>query len=141
VPTDPRALARLWFQAHRRFDAAFRAQKGDGPSSTQLELLHLLNREGTLATMDAADRMGLAGATLARAVDAAARRGWVEKMRDPQDRRVVWLRATEAGRAAQEHVDDVLAHLWARFTADLPAADLVSLERVLTRVAAGEGER
>ena len=140
VPADTKALATLWFRAHRRFDAVFRAMEGDVPSPTQLELLHLLAEVGTLPTMEAAARLGLAGATLARAVDAAHRRGWVEKLRDPQDRRVVWLRATPEGESARDSLDRALADKLGRLTEGLSAADLLSLERVLERVAAGEAE-
>jgi DNA-binding MarR family transcriptional regulator len=129
---DPVALADVWFRAHRRFDVVFRGHQG--PSPTQLELFNLLSEAGTLSLMEAAGRMGVSGATLARAVDAAVRRGWIAKVRDPQDRRVVWLRNTEAGTREQEALRLLLANHLTRLLDGASSDDVSGLGRVLARV-------
>ena len=94
-----RAAARQWLWLDWEVGAVFRGRDGD-PSTTQWHILNILLESGPLTLMAAAERLGVTGATTARAVAAAARRGWLLKDRDPQDRRVVWLHITPSGEAA-----------------------------------------
>lgn len=94
-----RDAARQWLWLDWEVGAVFRGRAGE-PSATQWQILNALAESGPLTLMAAAAHLGVTGATAARAVAAAARHGWLVKDRDPQDRRVVWLRITPAGDAA-----------------------------------------
>lgn len=102
APEGAGGLARAWLRAARHVDALFRHPAM--PSPTQWDLLDILLAQGPLTLMDTAAAAGISGATAARAVESAAAHGWLVKDRDPQDRRVVWLRVTPAGEAAHRDV-------------------------------------
>lgn len=133
--TDTDQLADRWFRATRQFESVFRARQSL-PSPTQLDILNLLAQDGTVSLMDAAARLGVSGATLARAVEAAHSRGWLYKDRDPQDRRVVWLRATPSGEAARTEMLTLARRRLASMLADVDPSDVAVLDRVLARILA-----
>ncbi len=91
--------ARDWLVWDWEVRAVFRARAGE-PTATQWQILNLLKESGPLPLMAVADRLAVTGATVARAVAAAAAHGWLVKDRDPHDRRLVWLRTTPSGDAA-----------------------------------------
>jgi DNA-binding MarR family transcriptional regulator len=139
VDVDPLVLQDLWFRAQRRFARALRSDGAAGmPSLTQLELMDLLESQGTLSLMHAAERLGVTGATAVRAVEAAVRRGWIEKMRDPQDRRVVWLRTTPAGLSAREAARRVMARRLQAMLEGATAEELAIMARLLGIMAGWE---
>lgn len=94
-----RDAARQWLWLDWEMGAVFRGRDGE-PSATQWQILNTLAESGPLTLMAAAAHLAVTGATAARAVAAAARHGWLVKDRDPQDRRVVWLRITPSGEGA-----------------------------------------
>jgi DNA-binding MarR family transcriptional regulator len=102
------ALAERWLLVAWRVSSVFRTREG-GPSLTQWQILTQLHDAGTLALMAVADRLGVTGATAARAVAAAERRGWIVKDRDPHDRRLIWLRATPDGEAVRQETAEQVA--------------------------------
>lgn len=108
-----RDAARQWLWLDWEVGAVFRGRDGE-PSTTQWQILNTLSESGPLNLMAAAAHLGVTGATAARAVAAAARHGWLLKDRDPQDRRVVWLRITPSGKAA---VAATMARVAARLAA------------------------
>lgn len=127
---DPVTLADRWFRAARRFDAVFRTRQ-IGPSATQLDILNLLAEKGTVSLMEAAEGVGISGATAARAVNAAAGRGWLLKDRDPQDRRVVWLRTTEEGSRIRAEMRTLAAEHLAQLLSGAVPEDVQVLDRLL----------
>lgn len=133
-----RALAQLWLRATRRVESSFRDTAAH-PSPTQLQLLELLDR-GSLRLMAAAALLGVSGATCTRAVDAAARRGWLTKVRDPQDRRVVWVRITPEGHAARRGMEAILEMHLERLLRGAAAEERAAWERVLGQMGDGPGE-
>lgn len=107
------------FQLTRDFERNFRDQGTENVSTTQFQALNILEDGAPITAMDMAGRLGVAGPTATRTIDSLARRRFVVKDRDPQDRRIVWLRLTESGKTALEHetirqvawVERVLANL------------------------------
>jgi DNA-binding MarR family transcriptional regulator len=76
-------------------------------SSTHLHVLFLLECEGTQAMGHLAEQMGASLPNLTGIIDRMVERGLVERLRDEDDRRVVMVGATPAGRAAVEEIDMV----------------------------------
>lgn len=86
----------------RDFERNFR-ELGDAElSTTQYQALAILAEVEPVTAMAMAGLLRIAGPTATRTLDSLERRGLVVKERDPQDRRVVWLRITGAGRLALE---------------------------------------
>jgi DNA-binding MarR family transcriptional regulator len=125
-------LATAWLRAARQVDVLFRHPAM--PSPTQWELLDILLARGPLALMDTALLAGISGATAARAVQAAQARGWLVKDRDPQDRRIVWLRVTAAGAAVHGAVVAAAARRLDTLLAGVSAEDRRRMRIALERI-------
>jgi DNA-binding MarR family transcriptional regulator len=80
----------------------------------------------------------VSGATAVRAVEAAHRRGWIEKVRDPQDRRVVWLHTTERGLLEREALRHQMADHLLQLLASLTPPDREQFVALLSRLVTGE---
>ena len=90
------------FQFVREFERQFRDQGEFDLSTTQFQALSTLREAEPLTAMAMAGLLRIAGPTATRAVDSLKRRGLIVKERDPQDRRIIWLRLTQAGRELWE---------------------------------------
>ncbi len=86
------------FQLTRQFERQFRDQGDQGLSTTQFQAMEILEQDEPLTAMVMAHRLHIAGPTATRALEALDRRRLIAKDRDPQDRRVIWLRLTDTGR-------------------------------------------
>lgn len=78
----------------------FKRAHQDGFSTTQYMVMGLVesSREGEPYTISAiAAKLGLDPATVVRTVDSLEKRGLVERQRDKQDRRQVFIKFTESG--------------------------------------------
>jgi DNA-binding MarR family transcriptional regulator len=83
--------------------AGFKHAHQQGFSTTQFMVLGLVERaqEAEPCTISSiAGKMGIDPATVVRTVDSLEKRGLVERRRDKQDRRQVFVFFTETGRAA-----------------------------------------
>jgi DNA-binding MarR family transcriptional regulator len=74
-------------------------------SSTQLHVLFVLSGEGAMPMSRLADQLGVSLPNVTGIVDRMVENGYVERGRDEDDRRVVTVSATDAGRAAVEEID------------------------------------
>jgi DNA-binding MarR family transcriptional regulator len=129
LPAGAGRLARAWLRAARQVEVLFRTAAL--PSPTQWDLLDILLERGPLPLMDTAAAAGISGATAARAVDAAAARGWLVKDRDPQDRRIVWLRVTPAGEVVHREVVAATARRLQALLAGVDPEDRAHLAKAL----------
>jgi DNA-binding MarR family transcriptional regulator len=83
--------------------AGFKHAHQHGFSTTQFMVLGLVerSREGEPYTISSlAAKLGLDPATVVRTIDSLEKRGLVERKRDKQDRRQVFIVFTESGRAS-----------------------------------------
>jgi DNA-binding MarR family transcriptional regulator len=85
--------------------AGFKHAHQQGFSTTQFMVMGLLERcqatAGEACTISGiAGRLGIDPTTVVRTVDSLEKRGMVERRRDRQDRRQVFVEFTDAGRAA-----------------------------------------
>jgi DNA-binding MarR family transcriptional regulator len=81
---------------------------------TQGEALSQLQRTPGLTLGEVAERLGVRPSTASEAVTALEAKGWVERHRDPADRRRLHLRLTPEGRNLAQDVDR-----WPQFLADV----------------------
>ncbi len=85
-------------------------------SLVHLHVLTVLESDGPLAMSKLADRLDVSVASATGIVDRMEDRGLVERLRDPDDRRVVLVRTTDAGAAVfSELASERRAHLSALF--------------------------
>jgi DNA-binding MarR family transcriptional regulator len=76
-----------------------------GISMAQLHVLHLLERHGELAMSRLAETLDVSLSAATGLVDRIEERGFVERIRVPNDRRIVLVRITAAGRQLLEDVE------------------------------------
>lgn len=106
-----------------------------GLSGTELKCLDLIrNAETPVTATDLATRTGLTGGAITGVIDRLEREGFVERVRDPDDRRRWELHAIAERR---QSVLDLFGHLrWsiAEFCDDFSDTDLTVVEQFLTRL-------
>ena len=93
---------------------------------TQFRIVHALNhREYTLGEL--AERMEVTAPTVSRMIDTLVERGHVERHADAADRRKVWLRLTDDGRALARDMEACFYEAVARFLQPLSGQDLTAV--------------
>jgi DNA-binding MarR family transcriptional regulator len=94
----------------------------------QLRLLGMLERRESARMSEVGECLGVALSTATQVADRLAARGWVERVPDPEDRRVVRLMLSEAGRRL---VAERRAQRRQRLASALACLDSVARERVV----------
>lgn len=102
-------------------------------------VLRLIAVQPGLSQQALAGVLGAAPSRVVAWVDDLEGRGWVERVRDPQDRRVNVLQLTAGGRAALAKVGTVARAHEKRMTAPLDAAERAQLTALLERLAEHHG--
>jgi MarR family transcriptional regulator, organic hydroperoxide resistance regulator len=128
------ALGEL-FAAQRRLRGRD-AQNKDSISYAQMHLLRVLEEAGgELPASRLAACADLTPTTVTQMVDGLAKHGLVERVRSDEDRRVVFIRPTEAGREAYARQRATYEARSQELLADMTAQDLDQAAEVLRRVA------
>jgi DNA-binding MarR family transcriptional regulator len=89
----------------RLMEAQLQAVSNDGLSFSQLRLLKLVSITDSYTISDVASFLSVSNAAASKAVDRLVRRGLLERREGAQDRRVVELCLTEAGRCLLERFE------------------------------------
>jgi DNA-binding MarR family transcriptional regulator len=108
-----------------------------GVSTTHLGVLMKLRMHGELSMTGIAERLDIGLPNVTGIVDRMEERGLVERFRDPDDRRVVHVRLTEAGRRIPEGMEGLQRGLLGRVVREL---DDDTIERCLAVVREVETE-
>jgi len=90
----------------REFIAMFRRLHHGDLSLIHLNVLTILESEGPMSMGRLAEALDVSVASATGIVDRMAGRGYVERRRDPDDRRVVLVQATEAGTNVFGEIDE-----------------------------------
>ena len=77
------------------------AEGGDASAARDVAVLDVLAGQGASSQQDLAERLGINRTVMVRVLDRLADAGWVERVRNPADRRSHRLRLTPAGDAAR----------------------------------------
>ncbi len=97
-------------------------------------LLCLLYAEKDVSMCALAERLHRTRPTVTVLVDKLAALGYVTREQDPGDRRVTWIRLTDAGRSLQPVFEAVSAALDETVRRGLSDAEAATLEELLRRV-------
>jgi DNA-binding MarR family transcriptional regulator len=92
-------------------------------SVSQALALHALDTDPPLSQQELAGRLRLEKSSVSRLVADLERRGLVQRQRDEDNRRVVRLRLTDAGRRAHLELGATFHQHYAQWTADLTPAE------------------
>lgn len=90
-----------------------------GVTLSQCHTLDLLLRKGDLIMNELSRQMGLAKSTVTRIVNNMVRGGWIKRVKDREDQRLVNVRLTRKGRgmgeklgvSSQDYVQRILKHI------------------------------
>jgi DNA-binding MarR family transcriptional regulator len=129
------ALLRYLFLLDR--GAQLRAMEESGLSLTHTKVLFALiapgegEGDGSSAGRELAEAVGISEATISRAVDGLAERGFVSRVEDPSDRRVRRVAITADGEQAIGRIVSARMEGLRHFSAGLSAAELRKLDSAL----------
>jgi DNA-binding MarR family transcriptional regulator len=84
---------KIWMEARQRLDSALAPL---GLRSRDYWLLAIAGL-GNVSQHEIADAFGIDPSSMVAMLDGMERRGWLARERNPRDRRVQWVRRTEAG--------------------------------------------
>ena len=115
---------------HRLTRVAARAARGT-ESPALWRTLSVLASTGPIRLGELADLSRVSQPTATKLVGSLVARGWIERTSDPADARVSLVAGTPAGRAALLAWRTELADALMPSFADLPAADVETLERAV----------
>jgi DNA-binding MarR family transcriptional regulator len=128
------ALSEL-FAAQRRLRGRDMAKK-EGITHAQMHLLGVLFEQGgELAASRLAACAELTPTTVTQMVDPLEKHGLVERVRSDEDRRVVFVRLTAAGREEVERKRAAYRERWRDLLADAAPEELDQAAEVLRRIA------
>lgn len=96
--------------------------------------LAVLVREGGMSQRELGARMGVDRTTMVAVADELERKGYIERTRNPSDRRAYALVPTASGRRTLKRAVTATARAEARFLAQLSAAEQRELKRLLRRL-------
>jgi DNA-binding MarR family transcriptional regulator len=82
-----------------------------GISMAQLHILYTLQRSGEMPMSRLAEMLHVSLSSATGLIDRVEERGFVERTRVPEDRRIVLIRVTDAGRRMLEEVDAISSDL------------------------------
>ncbi|HSH69252.1 MAG TPA: MarR family transcriptional regulator [Deferrisomatales bacterium] len=106
---------------------AHRPLAQEGLSESQFGVLEALYQRGPLCRRDLAEKILKTGGNITMVVDNLVKRAWVVRKRDQEDRRVVTIHLTAAGRAVIERVYPLMERSIAREMSVLSAEQLATL--------------
>ncbi len=152
APVDRAAVTTSIIAQFRAALRELRCMGGDGlrradVSFTQVHILSMLDRHGEMPMSRVADMLEVSLSNASGVIDRLEDRGFVERVRVADDRRVVLVRATEVGRAALVRAevlkDDLLQAILARLDdrhLERLAASLDDVRRAAAEVFASDPE-
>jgi DNA-binding MarR family transcriptional regulator len=126
-------LSRVSSRLIADFESAI--QRPHGLSWAGFRLLFCLQVSGPLQTRELAKLLFTTAPTVSSVVNTLEARGWVRRERLDQDRRLVAVHLTPAGRRLVEKVSEAQHQHERRWTAEIAADDLAAFVRVVEHLA------
>ena len=105
-----------------------------GVSMTHLHVMGLLSRHGETSMSRIADLLDVSLSNATGLIDRMAERGLVERIRVPDDRRVVLIRLSESGQTQLDELENLRRDLLQKILARLDAAQLERLSQSLADI-------
>ncbi len=105
-----------------------------GISMAQLNIMYTLQRNGVMTMSHLADVLGVSLSNATGLVDRIEERGFIERSRVPEDRRVVLVRVTEAGTRMIHESDALSDELMRNVLARLDPAELPAIAHAVAEV-------
>lgn len=127
-------LERLSLKLIRRLGHELSEILAEGMSPAQFLVMRLLGRSGGMKVSEVSDYLGVTLSAVTSLSDRLAAAGLVARERDEGDRRLVWLRLTEAGCTKLAELEAKRMDLIKRYLGRLPEADADHLLEIFSRL-------
>lgn len=127
-------LDEVWSQLIRQISADIKEYPHPIPLS-QIYLLRLLDRRGALSMSELSNSLGVSMSACTALVDRAVAEGWVERQRNPNDRRVVLVGVSLIGEQTLGQIRQMRAQILARYLTRLEPEEIETLVNLFNRVA------
>jgi len=108
-----------------------------GVSMAQLHILYTLQRSGEMPMSRLADVLQVSLSNATGLIDRIEERGFVERTRVPEDRRIVMIRVTDAGRRMLEEVDAISSDLLRSVFGRIGRSQLAAVGRAIAELRRG----
>jgi DNA-binding MarR family transcriptional regulator len=105
-----------------------------GISMAQLNIMYTLQRNGVMTMSHLADVLGVSLSNATGLVDRMEERGFIERSRVPEDRRVVLVHVTQAGTQLIQESDALSDELMRNVLAHLDPAELPAIAHAVAEV-------
>jgi DNA-binding MarR family transcriptional regulator len=116
------ALVELLWNINRRIGKRLAPlAQAEGMSMTELVVLYKAHKAGSPRVTALAEDLGVPPSTLTGVLDRLVDQGWLERDRDPDDRRAVVVRSTEKLGELVRNLKQALSRIVERALRDLPA--------------------
>jgi DNA-binding MarR family transcriptional regulator len=129
----------------RRMHVEFDAHMATGITGSQFFVLQKIGSRGRMTVSEVADKLSVSLSAITALVDRLVQAGLVVRSRDEQDRRLVWLEATDKGREILGKCIESRRQVAVKYFGQLTEADLQKLleiyEKVLVTLKAEEKHR
>lgn len=122
------AIVYLYTESRRATKEVARHHGLTGPQVTALKMLEGF---GPISLSDLSERMSARNSTITGIADRMERDGLVERVRSEEDRRVVLIRLTDAGRALAARIPVTSMEIFGSALRSLDERDLSELRRIL----------
>ena len=109
----------------------------NGISMAQLHILYTLQRNGEMPMSRLAEVLHVSLSTATGLIDRIEERGFIERTRVPEDRRIVLIRVTDAGRRMLEEVDAIGSDLLRTVFARIGRSQLATVGRAMAELRRG----
>jgi DNA-binding MarR family transcriptional regulator len=127
-------LEEVFNQVARRLHAELDHHLMEGLTGSQFIVLMRIFRRGRMSVSEVAGDMRVSLSAITALVDRLHRAGFVERRRDEDDRRVVWLELTPKGEEAVRSCLVVRRRVMEKYLGQLPEEDVEQLVRIYEKL-------
>lgn len=129
-------LEEVFVEMVRRLHGELACQMVSGITGSQFFVLKKIYSKGRVTVSEVADELGVSLSAITSLVDRLVKSGFVVRSRDEQDRRLVWLEATEKGKDILEKCIEGRRKVALKYFGRLPEEDIQKLIEIYEKVLA-----
>lgn len=127
-------LEEILMEIGRRLHVEFDAHMVSGITGSQFFVLQKINAKGRLTVSEVAEKLSVSLSAITALVDRLVQAGLVVRSRDDQDRRLVWIEATEKGKEILARCMEGRKQVAAKYFGQLSDEDLEKLLEIYGKV-------
>jgi DNA-binding MarR family transcriptional regulator len=131
---DLEKLERMHLQIHKKFISGWNAISPLKLSLPQANMLQMLQKEGMMKVSDLADLLCMSPGGLTILCDKLEEKGLIHRDRDEGDRRIVYLKISEAGEEVNNRITEIKGKLIERTVQGITDEDLRMLKKLYSVV-------